>query len=96
MKNDTSDTPEMLLGRLNATFAQWINEQMKSSPNSDWSVAALEYNCHVENIKSAFLVEDPRVFEPIDGEVSNSNTSPKRGKTSSNIRKGGQKKSTRK
>ena len=84
--DDASETPDVLLARLNATFAAWILEQSKSSPNADWSVAALEYSCHVENIRSAFKVEDPRVFKqplntvPENNEIKTNNNSPERTK----------------
>ena len=63
---DTSENPDLLIKRLNSTFAKWVSEQMNSESGSlaDWSVACLEYSCHVENIRSAFKVEDPRVFTP--------------------------------
>ena len=63
---DTSENPEKLISRLNRSFAKWVSEQMNSDSGSlsDWSVACLEYSCHVENIRSAFKVEDPRVFTP--------------------------------
>jgi hypothetical protein len=63
---DTSENPDLLIKRLNSTFAKWVSEQMNSESGklADWSVACLEYSCHVENIRSAFKVEDPRVFTP--------------------------------
>ena len=60
----TSNNPDLLMTKLNTKFAAWITEQLKTNPSADWSVAALEYTCHVENIAAAFKVEDPRVFEP--------------------------------
>ena len=52
----TSNNPDLLMTKLNTKFAAWINTQLKTNPSADWSVAALEYTCHVENIAAAFKV----------------------------------------
>ena len=50
MSSQLSDTPDKLMQKLNAKYAAWIVEQLKTNPSADWSVAALEYSCHVENV----------------------------------------------
>jgi|TARA_B110000208_G_C11656409_1_gene389965 hypothetical protein len=87
---DQSDTPAMLIRVLNTKYAAWIAEQLIKNPEADWSVAALEYNCHVENIASAFLQEHPsvisdtqhmKIMQSISEETKSTKSSTKKKKT---------------